>query len=157
MQRPASNDPPFVLEHHKIPHILANFRQRARQQSPIARVSRNQFVNLLGIRQTRLTRAHALPPAAPQSFSSHPRSPASLWPEPFLPSHHESPAPPRVPGTHKNPDRMWDSARVTPRYSNPAARISSPRTPSPVFQSAHAPISRELPSSPDMSPPPTHS
>ena len=58
MQRAASNDAAVVFQHHEVSNVFANLGQRARQQSAVAGISRNQFVDALGIRQNGFTRAH---------------------------------------------------------------------------------------------------
>ncbi len=45
----ASDDAPVILKHDKVADVLADLRQRARQQRAVAGVSRDESVNLLGI------------------------------------------------------------------------------------------------------------
>src|ERR1700733_353717 len=58
MKRAASNDAPILLKHDKVADVLADLGQRARQQRAVARVGRDQRVNLLGVGKNRFTRAH---------------------------------------------------------------------------------------------------
>src|SRR5208282_4186954 len=60
----AADDAPVMLEDDKVADVLADFRQRARQQSAIAGVGRDERMNLLGIGKNRFTRAHGPPSTA---------------------------------------------------------------------------------------------
>src|SRR5208282_289376 len=64
----ASDDASIMLEDNKVADVLADFRQRARQEGTIAGVGRDESVNLFGIGKNRLTRAHGSPRAATQRF-----------------------------------------------------------------------------------------
>src|SRR5580692_3888012 len=66
----ASNNSSVMLQHDKIAHVLADLGQRARQQSAVAGVSRDESVNLLRIGQDRFTRAHGSPHRARKLTSS---------------------------------------------------------------------------------------
>src|SRR5208282_215944 len=65
----ASDDAPIMLEDDKVADVLADLRQRAWQQCAVARIGRDESVNLLGIGKDRVTRAHGSPCAAPKRFS----------------------------------------------------------------------------------------
>src|SRR5260370_41600689 len=64
VKRAASDNASVVLKHDEIADVLADLRQRARQQSAVAGVGRDESVNLFGIWQDSFTRAHELPCAA---------------------------------------------------------------------------------------------
>src|ERR1700678_233129 len=79
MQSTASDDSSLILQNNEVTDILADLRQRPRQQSSIPGVGRDQGVNLLRIRQHRFTRAHESPCPAKQT----PRASARPHPEPW--------------------------------------------------------------------------
>src|SRR4029077_8247988 len=93
MQRTTSNDAAFIFQDDKVSYALANLRQRARQQSAVARIVGNQIVDMLGIRQDGLTRAHEPPRVETRLSSSPSRSPAAPGLAPCRRQHHGSPAP----------------------------------------------------------------
>jgi hypothetical protein len=64
----AADDASVMLEDDKVADVLADLRQRARQQSAIARIGGDESVNLLGIGKNRFTRAHG-PPCGAAAFS----------------------------------------------------------------------------------------
>src|SRR5580698_1765615 len=49
------------FEHHEVAHVFANLGERPRQKRSVARIGRNQVVDLLCIRQDGLTGAHGFP------------------------------------------------------------------------------------------------
>src|ERR1019366_1800955 len=70
----ASDDASFMLEDNKVADVLADLRERARQERAVTGVGGDECVNLLGIGQDRFTRAHRPPCAAPgRSFLSRAR------------------------------------------------------------------------------------
>ena len=58
MKRATADDPVTIFKNHEIADVLADLRQRARQQSAVAGICRDQGMDLLGIRKARLTRTH---------------------------------------------------------------------------------------------------
>src|SRR5271157_1144100 len=62
MQRATADDAAFFFQHNEVPDVLADFRQSSRQQRAVARIGGDQIVDMLCVRQDRLTRAHESPP-----------------------------------------------------------------------------------------------
>src|SRR5208282_6570407 len=69
VQSAASDDAAIMLEDDKVADVLADLRERARQQRAVAGVRRDERMNLLGIGKDRVTRAHGPPCAAAKRFS----------------------------------------------------------------------------------------
>src|SRR3984885_15830896 len=124
MQCAAADDTAFVFEDNKVPYGFANLREGARQQSAVARIGRNQFMDMFRIRQNRFTRAHGLPPAATRFSFSPPLCPAALAPGQSHPPRRGSRAPPPVSGSHKSFHRTRYSKFATPPRSDHATHNS---------------------------------
>src|SRR6266853_6810517 len=56
VKRATSDDAPVILKHNKVADVLTDLRQRARQESAVAGVGRDESVNLLSVGQDRVTR-----------------------------------------------------------------------------------------------------
>src|ERR1039458_615049 len=143
MQRPASNDAPFIFQNHKVSYVLANLRQRSRQQSAVARIGGDQFVDVLGIRQNSFTRAHEPPRAGIRSSFSRPQSPAAPAVAPYRQQHRGSPALKPASGSHQISHRMQDAKPATHRAEDLEVHNSFPNTPSPPCRPARAPAAKE--------------
>jgi hypothetical protein len=50
MKRTTTDNLARILEHYKISHVLANLRERARQQGAVTRIRRDQIMNVPSIR-----------------------------------------------------------------------------------------------------------
>src|SRR5580700_4010292 len=143
MQRPASNDAAFIFENHKVSYVLANLRQRARQQSAIARVAGDQIVDVLRVRQNGFTRAHE-PPRVETRFSfSRPESPAAPGLAPYRRQRHGSITRNPTSNSRENSHRMPDLEHATHPASDPEAHNSFPDTVSLPCQFARAPAAKE--------------
>src|SRR5579862_2436033 len=68
MKCATTNDASGILENDEVTDVFADFCQASRQQRAIRRVSADEVVHLLCIRQNRLTRAHS-PSRAKIQFS----------------------------------------------------------------------------------------
>src|SRR5216684_4992824 len=64
VKRTTSDDASVILKHNKVADVLTDLRQRARQESAVAGVGRDESVNLLSVGQDRVTRAHGFPCSA---------------------------------------------------------------------------------------------
>src|SRR5580658_4035823 len=61
VERAAADDAAFMLKDDKVADIFADLGQRARQQSAVAGVGRDQSMELFGIGKNRITGAHGTP------------------------------------------------------------------------------------------------
>src|SRR3954463_1439580 len=64
MQSAAADNFTAIFGHYKVPHILAQLRQRARQQRAVPGVRADDCMNLLDVWQDGVTRAYHAPPAS---------------------------------------------------------------------------------------------
>src|ERR1700761_7731301 len=90
MQSSATNDAIALFDDHKIANVLADFRKAARQKHALFAIRADQFVNSLGIRQPRVTRAQEPPHRRCLLFSFPPS-----WPCLAVEAHGPKPCPTR--------------------------------------------------------------
>src|SRR5512143_3995313 len=103
MQRAAADDLAIVLQHHEITDVLANLRQRARQQGAVGAIRANQRFDRNRIGEFGFTRTHGPPPSSSRHALSPLLMPVSHTPAQFRPAPRDTPIPPAISSLRRIP------------------------------------------------------